>query len=395
MEVTLMHKDTQVSRLEMVNGQVTSVAEVYSQESMPLGTLRNGYADPVSMNRWWNGRGIPQSREGLDEALKYLGVSGPSELLSESMGLSLSDHYWIRKGGSQVCWDDVDFFDNGFSEDLGDLLFGREPDSDTVFDPTSPDVTTDGVLKKRWKIIDGNRCLVKGGSTPFCQETFNEVVASTLMGAMPMDHVDYSLLWSDGESYSVCRDFIDVNTELVTAHQVIISEPKDNRMSYYDHYIEVCRKHGVDVRPSLDRMLVLDYLIDNGDRHTNNFGIFRDADTLEWIGPAPVYDSGSSLGYNVPTEHLSNMESPSKPFKKRFREQLDLLGPLDWFDRGSVDCAMDDIRRVMDGSRGRIGPERREALVGLIQRRADHVESLKSRRRQRSVISSMCASVSM
>ena len=39
----------------------------------------------------------------------------------------------------------------------------------------APDITTDGDLKKRWKIVDGKRCLIKGGSNPFRQQPFNEV----------------------------------------------------------------------------------------------------------------------------------------------------------------------------------------------------------------------------
>lgn len=42
----------------------------------------------------------------------------------------------------------------------------------------SPDLTTDGCLKKRWKIINGKRCLIKGGSNPYRQQTFNEVIAT-------------------------------------------------------------------------------------------------------------------------------------------------------------------------------------------------------------------------
>lgn len=48
--------------------------------------------------------------------------------------------------------------------------------------------------------------------------------------------------------------------------------------------------------PFLDRMIVLDHTIANGDRHLNNFGLVRDADTLEWLGSAPVYDCGRPWG---------------------------------------------------------------------------------------------------
>lgn len=31
------------------------------------------------------------------------------------------------------------------------------------------------------------------------------------------------------------------------------------------------------------------------DRHFNNFGVVRNADTLEWLGAAPIYDCGITM----------------------------------------------------------------------------------------------------
>lgn len=94
-----------------------------------------------------------------------------------SYGLSLSDQYWIRPAGSGLDWADVNFFDNGFSDDMGDLLFGKEVWQGSL-DLASPDNASDGLLMKRWKIIGGKRYLMKSGTMPFMQEPFNEVMAS-------------------------------------------------------------------------------------------------------------------------------------------------------------------------------------------------------------------------
>lgn len=62
-------------------------------------------------------------------------------------------------------------------------------------------------------------------------------------------------------------------------------------------------------------MLVLDYLIVNEDRHLNNFGLIRNAVTLEWIGTAPLYDNGNSMWFNRITGEMhagddSNIKTP-------------------------------------------------------------------------------------
>ena len=85
------------------------------------------------------------------------------------MALSLSDHYWVKPVGSDLAWREVNYFDNDFSDDVGDVLFGRSVQEGSI-DLSSPDITSEGNLKKRWRIIDGQRCLIKGGSGESLQE---------------------------------------------------------------------------------------------------------------------------------------------------------------------------------------------------------------------------------
>ena len=161
------------------------------------------------------------------------------------------------------------------------------------------DNTADGNLKKRWKIIDKKRCLIKGGSNPFRQQPFNEVIASGIMERLDIPHVSYNVMWNNGAPYSVCEDFVTEDTELVPAWRIMKTLKKDNNVSVYQHFVNCCDALGIkDVVPFLDRMIVLDYIIANEDRHLNNFGALRNAQSLEWIGMAPVFDSGSSLGYD-------------------------------------------------------------------------------------------------
>ena len=80
-------------------------------------------------------------------------------LLVRCYGLSLSDQYWICPEGSGLTWDAVNFFDNDFSDDIGDVLFGANKKAD-VLDFSSPDNTSDGNLKKRWKIMGGKRKII-------------------------------------------------------------------------------------------------------------------------------------------------------------------------------------------------------------------------------------------
>lgn len=347
-----MHKNIAVADIEIDEaiGGITAIDNISAKEHLPIGVLHplrhNETVDRYALNHWWTGRSIPASRMGIADALDTLGVYNTKLLLTKCLGLSLSDHYWIKPYDMDVTWDNVNFFDNDFSDDIGDVLFGMNCKK-SGFDFLSPDNTSDGNLQKRWKIIDEKRCLLKSGSAPFRQQPFNEVIATIIMNRLAMDHVPYSVTWIENKPYSVCEDFVTKNTELISAWRLMRLRPKANHENEYLHYVNICNELGIDIVPAFDRMIVLEYIIANEDRHFNNFGLLRNADTLEWLGAAPIYDSGTSLWYDTATVNISSYDVLSKPFKKMHSEQLKLVSSFDWLDISKLDDIENEILDIL------------------------------------------------
>ena len=375
----LMHKNTEVAEVfinEMIGG-ISKLGDVINADHLPPGTVKKGNADHRALNEWWTGRSIPASRSGLKNALDNLGVSNARSLLTKSYGLSLSDHYWIKPAGASLTWDDMNFFENDFSEDIGNILFGGVVSENMSF--ISPDNTSDGWLKKRWKISDGKRILLKAGSDPFEQEPFNEVIASALMKRLNVPHVSYEIVWIDDSPYSVCENFLSTETELVSAHRIMQITPKPNHQNSYEHFLNCCVIAGMkksDVIAFIDRMLTVDYIIANQDRHFNNFGFIRNAETLEYISPAPVYDSGTSLFYNKPVKRIENYES--KPFRTDPEEQLKLVTSFDWFDASKLNGFTDEVGEILYPlmETGFIDYARIKKIKDIIAARIDHIAEL-------------------
>ena len=371
-----MHGSIVVAELTIdeKGGTLIDVHDVRTPEHLPVGTRHGDGVDVVDLRSWWGGRSIPASRPGISEVLFRLGMTDAKALPMRSMGLSLSDHYWVRPAGSVVSWEDVNFFDNPFSEDLGDLLFGHDIRFGEL-NPSSPDITTDGNLKKRWKNIDGRRCLIKTGSDMIFQEPFNEVAASILMTAGGIPHTDYRLVYEDGMPCSVCEDFVSRDTELVTAHSILKSSDTPWE-SVLDAYVGACDRSGLDITASVDRMIALDHIIANTDRHLNNFGIIRDAETLEWLSAAPTYDSGSSLGYDIPTDGiLSENITSCEPFSNTFRKQIRLASSLEYVDLDGMRRALPEVEGVYRTGPRRLDDDRVDAISRLILERIDEVEA--------------------
>lgn len=62
---------------------------------------------------------------------------------------------------------------------------------------------------------------------------------------------------------------------------------KPNNLSEYEYYIQCAEKLGVsNIRKEVEKMIVLDFIIANEDRHFNNFGLVRNAVNarMDWGG---------------------------------------------------------------------------------------------------------------
>lgn len=353
MRYTLMHKEIPVLSMELdeVTGAITGIGEVYAAAHTPIGIRVDCEVDRAGLNHWWLGRSIPASRAGIREALERLGVATTQMLLAKCFGLSLSDQYWVKPEDRSMRWADVNFFQNPFSEDVGNILFGMPAGSGQV-NLVSPDNTSDGMLKKRWKILDGRRCLIKSGSAPFHQEPLNEAFASCLMERLGVDHVPYEVTWIQDVPYSVCPDFITADTELVSAHHIRKVLPQDPEDSKYAHFTKCCSHLGIPgMREQTDRMLCVDYLIANEDRHTNNFGAVRNANTLEWIGPAPIFDCGTSLWHdNLFRWGGPELDAFSKPFAETHSAQIQLVSSFEWLDMKTLSGAASDLTQILESA---------------------------------------------
>ena len=106
---------------------------------------------------------------------------------------------------------------------------------------------------------------------------------------------------------------------------------------FHDDIIKVCGMYGLDesvLRPFLEYQIMTDFIISGRDRHLANISVLRDANTLEFVKPAPIYDSGKSLFVNdsVPANNKDMLKIATESFQNT---ELKLLGLVK--DRSLVD----------------------------------------------------------
>lgn len=386
MKCILMNKNMPIVELELDDDTATilKVMKTYELDFRPIGIdAKTGIPNKKELNEWWFGRSIPASRAGIRAALENLNIRYSEQLLLKCCGLSLSDQYWMKPVDSELQWKNINFFDNDFSDDVGNILFGQ-PASQHI-DLMSPCNTSDGWLKKKWKIIDGKRCLIKAGSNPFMQEPINEAFGTRLHQRLGCNnYVPYHVLWEDGSPYSVCENFIDTNTELVNAVSINRSMKKRSQYSSYEHFMNACEKLGIPgMKEFMNYMLVFDFLMANTDRHFGNFGAIRNVETLEWIGPAPVFDSGTSLWHDKLTRAINHPsgEVETKPFYANASRQMELVSDFSWIPFEALGNLKDDIMDIFQPTEF-MDEQRIEVLAGAVNSRVEHLQTMEMERKR-------------
>lgn len=368
MNYILMNKNNPILKCEIDNeNNISKIMEIYEEKYLPYG-IKPLLKD---LNKWWNMRAIPDTRIGIKNALHQMDLEKESELVVKNLGLSLTDQYWIQPEKSSNKWKEINYFENEFSEYVGDQLLGKEI-IEEEFDLNSPCNTVSGNLRKKWTIINDERFLIKGASG-IGQEPYNEVIATELHKKMEMfSFTEYKLL-EDNDIYSICKNFVTKDTELVSAYQ-LLNYKSDNSQSYYDFMIHQGEKLGINnIKSYLEYMIATDYIIGNEDRHYNNFGFIRNVNTLEFEGIAPIYDNGNSLWFNTRTASINiSGEIKCFPFKKNHTEQLTLVENLKNMDFKKIKDLPDQFNEILKGSEY-IDDKRRTVLVKGLEHRYERI----------------------
>jgi len=369
---TLMHKNHHVADV-IINDvgipNIIEIIEIHNKDRLPF-TAKFPDEDltPAILNSWWLKRSIPASRNNINYVLEKLNISVPSELINKAFGLSLSEQYWVNPHENLKDWTKINFFTNPFSEDLGNILIGGKIINENI-DFNAPENSLDGVLEKRWKIIDDKRYLIKGGNESFNQEPINEKIATIICQKLNINHVAYDIVTIDGKIFSKCQCFIDENHDFITARPIIYTRPFNNAKDY-EHMVECLEQLGItNPRKSLEHMIILDYLMLNTDRHHGNFGIVRNANTLSDIKMAPIFDTGTSLWCKNPNIHY-NTTNPSLTFSNYHEEQIKLVKDLGQFDFSILEDVSEQIFKLLcllpDSNK-----ERNEDIANGFQMRLD------------------------
>ena len=248
---------------------------------------------PEGLSRWLRRRTIPKNRAYVHNLLAKCGLNlnRPLSIINICKGLSLNDCYWVVQEDNDDVFEKVNLYDNPFSRVLAELVFTGYGSSlrSSLF--SSPEFTTNGMLRKCWRRIGGKVYLYKGGTegasnTGF--EPYSEFYAAQIAAAMSVRAIPYGLSRWKGVLCSTCELFTSKEYSYIPVGHLVTKGGMDAVKAYYESL-------GAEFMAVLHEMLVFDAVICNVDRHFGNFGVMVDNRTNTVVSPAPLFDHGNSL----------------------------------------------------------------------------------------------------
>lgn len=306
----LRHFNTPILRFAATEDSNTPDIEIIwvTREQNNLLPLDLNLSDE-GLAKWLKHRTIPKNRAYVHNFLSKCGLhlNRPMNIIKVSKGLSLNDCYWIVEDGFEGTFEKYNLYDNRFNRILALVAFTGYGSSIRTSLASCPEFTTNGMLPKCWRRIDGKIKLYKGGTTGGYNtgnEPYSEFYAAQVAEVLGLKAVKYGLSKWKGELCSTCELFTSKDCSFMPVGRLVTSGGMAAVRAYYENL-------GADYGRAINDMLVLDAVICNTDRHFGNFGFLVDNKTNEIVGPAPLFDHGNSLFNYAGNDDLESLESLS------------------------------------------------------------------------------------
>lgn len=248
----------------------------------------------TNIEQWIKSRKVPKNRKFFDKILSSLPSQGLMNYIDFSLGLSLNDSYWVCKNEEKLKWSDVNLYQNNFSDIVSYLAFNVINSSNLNFDKriTSPEFTTNGMLKKCWKKDeDGKIYLLKGQTEMWAnggKEAYSEFYMSQIASLFEkygfFKSLKYELEKFNNEVVSKCEIFTNENIGYAPIYYFLNNETSQLKQIY--------ALYGKD---QFEDLMIFDAIIGNIDRHLGNYGFLIDNNSNKIISNAPVFDNGLSI----------------------------------------------------------------------------------------------------
>ncbi len=288
----LLLKDT-----PLLDIQDNGTCKIRDFDRLPFG-LRKEKLTFVEFMEWAANRTLSIGRSYAKEILNTLRLpqSNWYAVCKACRGLSLEDSYWIREEGDGKTWDEVNLFHNPFALFITEIsLSGRnvqyqaeQMDRLTIH---TPELTTLGASAKGWIREEDGLYLHKIGKY--------EIPADKILTALGISHISYRVSKEEEISSYLTEErqqWIEGVGEVIVNARLFTSE--DTALVTFEEFKIFCETYGLNAYEEARKidpeaylnMQIADYILNNNDRHEQNWGFFMENETGKLTGFCPMFD---------------------------------------------------------------------------------------------------------
>ena len=321
--------------------QDNGICTVLDFSHLPF-ALRKEEVTLIDFMEWASNRTLSIGRSYAKEILNSLRLSQSNRyaVCKACRGLSLEDSYWIRQEGDDSTWEKVNLFKNPLSLFITEVSLSGSSihfhaDIQERQNIHTPELTTLGASAKGWIRHEDGLYLHKVGKY--------EIPAHEILTALDIIHVPYAVS-SEKEIHSYLSDkrrqWLDGVGEVIVHSKLVTSE--DVAMVTFEEFQIFCTMYGVNpyeeakkIDPDFYlKMQIADYLLNNNDRHEQNWGFLMDNYTGKISGYCPLFDhdhafSGYDNLHSQTTEQDMTLLEAAREAQKELKLDLDVLENMD------------------------------------------------------------------
>lgn len=236
--------------------------------------------------------------------------------------------------------------------------------------------TSKGMLYKCIGNIEGKKVFIKTGTKLKNKfsilEPVSEVIASEIIRKFNIECAVNTLSKIKLPNFdkevlvNISEDFLKDNESLMSIRSILGNTSREN---LYDKVIGIIPSFKVDI----DRMIVMDFLINNIDRHLRNFSVVnKDGNIIKF---APLYDHGLCLYADIQDFELEQddketweMIDECKPFCESQYKQLELIG-----DVNLPKVSLKELLNIVDKYKEHLSEFRIECIKYLLKTRYNYL----------------------
>ena len=264
---SLMSGDNEVAKF--VNGVLTYI----DNDKAPLYIKRTH-----NLTGFLSKRVIDESRTNSRLLKKILSIKEEDSLYISlrAHGAVITDNFWFKPKGSKTSYKDIIF-----SDVYADVALKGQIRNFSSLNKLSPELTLVGSYEKCWKKRDDLWWIYKHGNQ---NELFSELFASLLAKRLGIPTVKHEL---ENEYIKSLNFASNYNYEPISS----LADNDDN----YDRVFNILFDINQNIAIQYLYLMWFDALINNIDRHNENYGLLRDKYTGEIISLAPNFDNNLCL----------------------------------------------------------------------------------------------------